>query len=125
MYITITKIDLNIYRCISKDIKMDEVVITDVQLKHIEERHPETLAYFHKYAEQILTEPDYILENRPYTGLILKEIEEENARFQLVLRVCVPTDPDIYKNSVITFTKVREKEWNRLLRNKKILYRKA
>ena len=36
----IGKIDREIYRCISGNIVADEVIITDVQIKHIKERHP-------------------------------------------------------------------------------------
>ena len=39
------------------------------------------------------------------------------------MRLATSTDNPNYKNSVITFMKIREKEWNRLLRNKKILYK--
>ncbi len=34
------KINREIYKCISNDIVTDEVIITDVQIKHIQERHP-------------------------------------------------------------------------------------
>lgn len=29
-----------------------------------------------------------------------------------------------FKNSIITFMKINEKEWSRLIRNKRILYKK-
>ena len=40
------------------------------------------------------------------------------------MRLVTSTDNTEYKNSVITFMKIDEKEWNRLLRNKRILYKK-
>ena len=121
---TIGQIDVEKFKCITSDVSTAEVVITDVQIEHIRERHPEALAEFEKYAPLIIGDPDYILENRPNTGLLLKEIEEDGRKYQLVLRLCIPEDPEGYKNSVITFTRVRDKEWRRLLRNKKILYKK-
>ena len=36
------RIDRNIYQCITNDIITDEVVITDNQLQHILERHPDS-----------------------------------------------------------------------------------
>ena len=42
----------------------------------------------------------------------------------MVLRLITSKDNLDYKNSIITFMKIDEKEWNRLLRNKKILYKR-
>lgn len=120
----IGRIDIEKYRVVTEQIRTDEVIITDTQIEHIRERHPETLEDLEQYAALIVEDPDYILENRLNTGLLLKEIEKDGKHFQLVLRLCVATDPDGYKNSIITFTRVRDKEWKRLLRNKKILYKK-
>ena len=73
---------------------------------------------------EIILRPDYIIEDiRPNTAMILKKILSEGEHFRLVLRLATSTDNPNYKNSVITFMKIREKEWNRLLRNKKILYK--
>lgn len=120
----IGKIDIEKYRVVTDHIRTDEVIITETQIDHIRERHPETLEDLERYAALIVRDPDYILENRPNTGLLLKEVEEAGRKYQLILRLCIPSDAESYKNSIITFTRVREKEWNRLLRNKKILYKK-
>lgn len=53
----------------------------------------------------------------------MKEIETENEKFKTVLRLITSTDNPKYKNSIITFMKIDEREWNRILRNKKILYK--
>lgn len=42
----------------------------------------------------------------------------------MVLRLITSKDNLDYKNSIITFMKIDDKEWNRLLRNKKILYKR-
>ncbi len=52
------------------------------------------------------------------------KIDREIYKFKTVLRLVTSTDNTEYKNSVITFMKIDEKEWNRLLRNKRILYKK-
>ena len=120
----ITEIDIRKYGRVIPALRTQQVIITDIQVEHIRTRHPEAAEDFNKYAKAILDDPDFILENRPNTALLLKEIVDEGRKFQLVLRLCVPTDPEEYSNSVITFTRIREKEWRRLLRNKKILYKK-
>ena len=119
----IGKIDREIYRCISGNIVTDEVIITDVQIKHIKERHPNDYEQFSKYFAEIIAEPDYILEaNRRNTAFVLKKIEIEKMHFQLILRLKTSSDPQNYKNSIITFLKINQRKWEKYLRNKKILY---
>ena len=120
------KIDKEIYKCITEDIVTDEVIITDESIGHIKERHPNDYEKYCEYLKLIVEEPDYIVETKkPNTALILKEIKESNERqFKTVLRLTTSTDNPGFKNSIITFMKIDEKEWNRLLRNKLILYKK-
>lgn len=101
------------------------MIITDNQIQHIKDRHPDDYEKFSKYFSLIVENPDYIIKaNRPDTAVILKEIIDENERFQTVLRLCTSKDPEGYKNSIITFLRIDEKRWNRYLRTKKILYKK-
>ena len=122
---SIGKINKEIYRCIAKDILTDEVVRTNNQIQHIMDRHPNDYERFSSYFGEIVENPDYIIEaNRPNTALLLKEIRENGEIFKTVLRLATSEDNPNYKNSIITFMKIDEKEWNRLLRNKTILYKK-
>lgn len=122
---TVGKINREIYKCVTDDILTDEVVITDKQIQHIKDRHPNDYERFSTYFGEIVEKPDYIIEaNKPNTALILKEIQRQNEIFKTVLRLVTSGDNPQYKNSIITFMKIDEKEWNRLLRNKKVLYKK-
>ena len=38
--------------------------------------------------------------------------------------IAINTDNPSYKNSVITFMKIDDKEWKRLIKNKNVLYKK-
>jgi hypothetical protein len=120
------KIDLNIYRCITSDIVTDEVIITDERIGHIKEHHPNDFERYCEYLKEIVEHPDFIIEtNRLNTALILKEITDSNEKqFKTVLRLTTSTDNADFKNSIITFMRINEKEWSRLLRNKRILYKK-
>lgn len=60
--------------------------------------------------------------NRPNTAFVLKKIEIEKMHFQLILRLKTSSDPQNYKNSIITFLKIDQRKWEKYLRNKKILY---
>lgn len=121
----IGKINKNIYKCVTEDITTEEVIITDNQINHIKNRHPNDYENFSSYFSDILSDPDFILEaNKPNTTFILKQITENDLTVQLILRLQTSQDPKGYKNSIITFLKIDIKTWNKYLRNKKILYRK-
>ena len=121
----IGKINKNIYKCVTEDITTEEVIITDNQINHIKNRHPNDYENFSSYFSDILSDPDFILEaNKPNTAFILKQITENDLTVQLILRLQTSQDPKGYKNFIITFLKIDIKTWNKYLRNKKILYRK-
>ena len=106
------KIDKKIYSCITEDI-----------VAHIKERHPDDYERYYSYLQQILEDPDYILESKtPDTAFILKLIEENGKDFQLILRLKTSRDLADYKNSIITFLKIDRRKKDKYLRNKKILY---
>ena len=116
---TVGKIDRDIYKCIAEDIVTDEVIITDNQIQHIKERHPNDYEQFSKYFKEIIENPDYILKsNMPNTAFLLKHIINEEITAQLILRLQTSTDPDNYKNSIITFLKISQKKLDKFLRNK-------
>ena len=122
---TIGKINRDIYKCITDDIVTDEVVITDERIQHVKERHPGDYERYIEYMARILADPDYILEaNKPNTGVILKEIEEQNEKFKIILRVKVENDPVNYKNSILSFWHIGETTWKKNMKNKKILYKR-
>lgn len=122
---TVGKIDIEKYRCITDEIATDEVIITPERIQHIEERHPGDYEQFVKYIADILANPDYILEaNKPNTGVILKEIEENGEKFKVILRVKVESDPAEYRNSILSFWQIGETTWKKNVKNKKILYKR-
>ena len=48
------KINREIYKCITDDIVTDEVVITDNQIQHIKDRHPNDYERFASYFDEIV-----------------------------------------------------------------------
>ncbi len=117
------KINRDIYKCITNDIVTDEVIITDERIGHIKERHPNDYERYYRYLKEIVEHPQYIVEtNKPYTALILKEFMGED-QFKTVLRFTTSHDNADFKNSIITFMKINDKEWKRMLKNKRILYK--
>lgn len=120
----IGKLNKEIYRCVTEDIVTDDVVITEKQIEHIKLRHPNDYERFSQYFEEIVYKPDYIVEaNKPNSALVLKEIQTDKEKFKTVVRIATSEDNPEYKNSIITFMKIDDKEWKRLINNKKILYK--
>lgn len=121
----IGKIDRNRFSKITKDISTDEVILTERQVEHIRERHPNDYEQYFSYIKEIVENPDYIIrDTKPNTGFLLKEFADKDKRFQLILRLHTSEDNKEYKNSIITFLKVNEKKYKQYLRNKEIVWKK-
>ena len=120
---SIGKINQKIYKCITEDIITEEVIITDNQIQHIKDRHPEAYNKVLKNIQETISTPDYIIRDKhAYTGLIIKRIQTEEGFLQIVLRLCTSVDEHGYKNSVISCWKISERRLQNYLRNKEILY---
>ena len=119
-------LDWNIYDCISNNHIADEVIITEEQMMHIRERHPEAYIDTMHYVREILDDPDYIFRDKhPNTGLVVKKIQNDEKSSLLALKSITSDDNKDYKNSVITSWKITEKRLNNYLRNKDVIYKKA
>lgn len=118
-------IDRNLYKCITEDIVTDEVIITDNQIQHILERHPDSFEKSMDNLRTALADPDYIIQDKhKNTGLIVKRIQTEEGYSQIVLRICTSEDEPGYKNSIISSWEISDKRLQNYLRNKQILYKK-
>lgn len=118
-------IDKEKFLLITDDITTSKVVLTDKQIVHIKEHHPNDYELYFKYLKDIVENPDYIIRDaKPNTGFLLKEFIEDNKRFQLILRLHNSNDNKLYKNSIITFLKVSKKKYKQYLRNKEIVWQK-
>lgn len=122
----VCRLDRELYSVITDDIQTDEVIITDQQLAHIRERHPDISETVFRQLTEIITTPDYIIETeRPNTANILKRLVINEKEYQLVLRLKTKADPKEFKNSIITLMTVNEKRFKQYLRNRKILYKRG
>ncbi|MBS7059189.1 MAG: hypothetical protein KH119_08250 [Faecalibacterium prausnitzii] len=121
----ICNLDLNIYKVITTSIVTTQVIITDRQLEHIRERHPDISESVIEQLEKIISSPDYIIEtDMPSTANILKHLEINGKGYQLILRIKTDSDPVEFQNSIITLMSVNEKRYRQYLRNRKILYKR-
>lgn len=121
----ICNLDPNIYKVIITSIVTTQVIITDRQLEHIRERHPDISESVTEQLEKIISSPDYIIEtDMPSTANILKHLEINGKGYQLILRIKTDSDPVEFQNSIITLMSVNEKRYRQYLRNRKILYKR-
>ena len=119
------KLNKEIFRCISKDIRTDEVIITEERIQHVNDRHPGEHEKIKEYLKEAVENPDYIIADKhPDTGLIIKEIKKKDTYIQLVLRVCTSKDEIEFKNSVLSLWEISERRLQNYLRNKSILYKR-
>lgn len=120
----IGKINKDIYNCVTEDIVTEDVIITDERIKHIKERHPNDFEKYCQYMIEMVSSPEFIVEaNKPKSALILKSFADDDKQFKAVLRLVTSSDNADFKNSIITFMKINNQEWKRLIKNKKILYK--
>ena len=92
----VCKLDKELYKVVTEDIRTDEVIITDERIQHIQERHPDDYERFSTYLAEIIQNPDYIIRDpRPQTGMLLKEITvgETGEHFRIALRLAASQDP--------------------------------
>ena len=119
------KLNKEIFRCISEEIRTDEVIITENQINHIIERRGKE--FYNKYSgmfRKIIEEPDYIFKDNENTALACKKVEEDGKVINLVVRLVLPKDNPEYKNSIITAVGENENRFQRRLRNHELLYKR-
>lgn len=103
-----------------------DVILTEERVKHIKEHHPGDYEKYGMYIQEIIENPDYILEdNRNIdTVLYMKNIKNNNKNIQIVIRLNTNKTEINKKNSILTLWKVKDSTYNQLLRNRKVIWKK-
>lgn len=122
-------LDVNLYKCITEDIVTDRVVLTDKQIIHIADHHPEAYNDVLIELNETILYPDYIIKDEKHadTGLVIRKIHstsESNQHSFIVLKICTDTHNGKLANSVISGWKISESRLQSYLRNKPVLYKK-
>lgn len=120
-------LNTDIYNCISPKLATDRVIISNKQLDHIADHHPEAYDEALIELKSTLESPDYIFKDDKHfdTGLVVKAILAGNTYLYIVLKVCTDSKGGTLANSVISGWKISESRLNNYLRNKTILYKKT
>ena len=118
----IGKIDARIYEDEFGKLQSDEVILTHERDIHIQLRHKQDYPFFIKYGSETINDPDIILVDGKHeaTVMLIKKVPEAN--LNVVIRLALETDNTAYKNSVMTFHRVRDSNLNKILKKNKVLY---
>lgn len=105
-------------------IQTDEIIVTNERIDHIKERHPEDYNLFEKYGKESVSSPDLIIKDvkNKSTVFMIKKLPETN--LNVVVRVVLETDNSKWKNSVMTFYRIRERNLKKLIEKNGVLYKK-
>lgn len=126
-FINVGKIDIEKIREYKEKIITEDVILTAERLNnHIFLYHKEEYNQIKNYIQEIIKEPDYILEDNTHkdTLIFLKHIDNINKKARIVIRLATDKEEKIYnKNSIITIMRQRDKSWEQTLKNRgKIIY---
>lgn len=92
-----------------------EVIITDERIAHIKERHPEDYNLFEQYGRDSILSPDILLQDLKNAGTIFAVKKLPDTNLNVVIRLVLDTDNPDFKNSVMTFYRIRDKNLKKLM----------
>ena len=118
------KLNINILGNRFGKIATSDVVVTDEREEHIKSHHIEDYELFQLYAESIIADPDYLIEdiaNRA-TVFMIKKLPDTN--LNMVVKLVIDSDYEDRKNSVMTFYRIRTKNLEKLIKKNHLIYKK-
>jgi hypothetical protein len=124
-YQKIGKLNLNKLGKYKKLLATDEVILTEERIHHIKEKHQEQYDELKEYIEWVVYDPDYILQDMQHneTIILLKEILKDEKRIKMIIRLSVNKFEN-KSNSIITFWKIRKRDYNKTIQKSKIIFQK-
>lgn len=123
----IAVIERSLYAAISDSIVSEPVIITDERVDHIRQRHPGDWEHYSAFVSDTITDPDFILrDDHPDTAVCVKQVMADGEiRFlRTTMRLQTRKEMKARENSVLTFQKINRKEYGRLSRSKKVVYKR-
>ena len=125
-YINIGKVSVDKIKKYIKGVSTDEVILTEERIEHIKERHEEQYYEIRPFLKEIIEDPDYILKEMKHedTIILLKEIIQNEFRVKVIIKLAIKEVKEM-KNSIITFWKIRERDYRKTIDKCEIIYKKA
>lgn len=125
-YMYIGKLKRDILGKYKESLVTEEVILTYERKEHIISRHKEVCDEIFNSIEEILLNPDYILEDDKNieTLLLIKTIEVNKDNIIVVLKLNTSCDSIDKCNSILTVWKMRDRNLKKKLQKSKIIYKK-
>lgn len=105
-------------------LKTDEIVVTDERLEHIRNRHPEDFELFEQYGTSTVETPDLIIKDEKSENTVFMVKRLDTTNLNVVAKLILDTDNNDYKNSVMTFYRIRDKNLKKIENRNKTLYKR-
>ena len=105
-------------------LKTDEIVVTDERLEHIRNRHPEDFELFEQYGTSTVETPDLIIKDEKSENTVFMVKRLDTTNLNVVAKLILDTDNNDYKNSVMTFYRIRDKNLKKIEKRNKTLYKR-
>ncbi|MBP2631435.1 MAG: hypothetical protein H6Q70_2063 [Firmicutes bacterium] len=102
----------------------DEIILMEEREQHIQEHHPNDFELFCTYGKETIQDPDMIINDSKNDGTIFMIKKLESTNLNVIVRVVLETDNPKYKNSIMTFYRVRDKNLMKLIKKAEIIYKK-
>lgn len=106
------------------NVKTKRLIITKERIEHINKRHNNDYELYGKYMQEIIQEPDYILEDveNAETILYLKTIQDLN--LQIVIKLQIEETKD-KANTILTFWHMRERSYRQIIKKNRKIFDKC
>lgn len=104
----------------------EDIIVTNERLKHIKERHPNDYDLFREYGRKATNDPDIVIKDGKNDGTVFMVKKLSDTNLNVVVKVAIDAKYPNYKNSVITFYRLRNKNLEKLAKKEinKVLYKK-
>ena len=117
----ICNLNISQYKNILFNIIKKEIIITNKQIEHINEKHPGVYEKYKNNLKDIIYSPDYIFkDNRENTYIFIKKYKHN---IELVLKLNTDINSE-YKNSIITMWEIKDKRLESYLKTRKVVYKR-
>lgn len=117
-------IDVQIFKDKFGDIQTDKVILTEERLEHIKNHHPQDILLFSEYGKECVQYPDLILADSKNIGTVFMIKKVADTNLNVVIRLVLAKDDNSFKNSIMTFWRIRDKNVQKLLTKGELLYKK-
>ena len=105
-------------------LKTNEIIVTNERIDHIKSHHPEDYALFEQFGVSTVERPDIIIKDEKNENTVFMVKKLENTNLNVVAKLIVDTDENSYKNSVMTFYRIRNSNLKKLEKKFKTLYKR-